>query len=226
MKQYPILVAEHDETGGRFVYTDESQANAVLEVEDRRTITRDQQNKAYAMLGEIDEHFGNYNVELTKAQMKREYMIEREDYLPLSLADCSIRRASEFIDFLIEFCLAWGVPFASRTLDLVQGCYGWELHCLENRTCCICGNPADIAHVHAVGIGRDRNHINHVGNSAMALCRIHHGQQHNLGIHSFMNKWHLKGVRITPEIAELLRLGNWTIEYGEPIISTKEGQTQ
>lgn len=218
MKQYPILVAEHDETGGRFVYTDESQANAVLEVEDRRTITRDQQNKAYAMLGEIDEHFGNYNVELTKAQMKREYMIEREDYLPLSLADCSIRRAGEFIDFLIEFCLAWGVPFASRTLDLVQGCYGWELHCLENRTCCICGKPAQVAHVRTIGIGRNRDKISHIGNYVMPLDAICHHEQHVVGIHKFMMDNHIKGIKVTPKIAKMLKLGNWTIEYDPEVI--------
>lgn len=222
MKQLPILVTDHDSAGGSFVYTDDKHANAVLQVEDNRTITRDQQKKVYAMLGEIDEWTGNYTPDMTKAQMKYEYMLKREDYQSFSLSDCSIKQAGDFIDFLISFCFSNRVPFASYTLDLVQGSYGWEMYALENKQCCICRNLAEVAHVHSVGMGRDRQHIRHIGNSVMALCHTCHMEQHRIGIKSFMYKHHLKGVRVTPEIAKMLRLGNWHVEDGEPINSTRE----
>lgn len=218
----PILVTEHNEHGASFVYTDEKHANATLLVDDQRHISRDQQKKAYALLGEIDEWSGNYIPELTKAQMKHQFLLESDTYEPFSLKNCSMSLAREFIDFLIKFCLVWDVPFASKTLDLIQGSYGWELYCLETKHCCICGKHADVAHVHSVGIGRDRKHISHIGNSVMALCREHHQLQHVQGINNFMRLNHLKGVRVTPEIAKMLKLGNWHIEEGEEIISTRK----
>ena len=63
--------------------------------------------------------------------------------------------------------------------------------------------------------------ISHIGYQIMALCREHHNEQHNTGIWTFMRKYHIKGVRVTPELAEMLRLGDWHVYRGEPIISRK-----
>lgn len=195
-------------------------SKAGLIYDDGRHITADQQRKVYALLGEIDRWSGNYMPNVTKRQMKRQYIIHTGLYDGFSLADCSMSVASNFIEFLIEFCLSWNVPFASRTVDQLQGQYGWERSCLKFKKCCICGKHADVAHVHAVGIGRDRNHIHNVGNAVMPLCRVHHNEQHTRGIYSFMAKYHIKGVRVTPEISEMLRIGDWRTEQGESIIST------
>lgn len=82
----------------------------------------------------------------------------------------------------------------------------------------ICGAHADIAHVHAVGIGRNRRTISHLGNYVMALCRKHHQEQHSKGIVSFMQDNQLKGVKVTPEIAKMLKLGDWRQEQGEDVV--------
>ncbi|MDN7062843.1 hypothetical protein FIV11_14110 [Lactiplantibacillus plantarum] len=190
--------------------------------DDGRHITAAQQHKIYALLGEIDRWAGNYLPELTKTQMKEQYALYSGIYDGFSLANCSETVATNFIEYLIDFCLAWNVPFLTRTLDEVQGQYGWERTCLKYKKCCICGNHADVAHVHAVGIGRDRNHIKHIGNQVMPLCRTHHNQQHNIGIYSFMAKYHIKGVRVTPDVAAMLRLGDWRTEPGDPITLTED----
>ncbi|KRL07885.1 hypothetical protein FD38_GL002448 [Levilactobacillus zymae DSM 19395] len=174
------------------------------------------------MISEVDRWCGNYIPELTKGQLKRMYALRKGLYENFSLSDCSIETASRFIEFLLEFCFENNIPFASQTVDAIREQYGWDIQCLKFHRCMICGRPADIAHVHAVGIGRNRNHISHVGNSVMALCRDHHQEQHRIGIKTFMQKNQLKGVRVTPEIAEMLQLGNWRMEQGEPIISTEE----
>lgn len=61
-----------------------------------------------------------------------------------------------------------------------------------NRNCVICSKPhAELAHYHAVGRGRNRRKIDHTDNKVLALCREHHTEQHNIGINSFNDKYHL-----------------------------------
>lgn len=186
--------------------------------DDGRHISAVQRKKIFAMLHDIDEQSGNYLMDLTEYQMKQMFCIA-QDFDTFSLSNCSMSLATAFIEFLIKFCLVEDIRFSSQSLDEIRGQYGWEITCLEQHSCCICSHHADIAHVHAVGIGRDRNKINHIGNQVMALCRIHHNEQHNMGIWSFMHKYHLKGVRVTPDIAEMLKLGDWQLFQEEPIIS-------
>ena len=50
---------------------------------------------------------------------------------------------------------------------------------------------SDLAHRFAVGRGRDRTKINHFGNQVLALCRSHHNEQHQIGMDTFNNKYHL-----------------------------------
>ncbi|WP_338230582.1 putative HNHc nuclease [Lactiplantibacillus paraxiangfangensis] len=193
-----------------------------LGFEDGRTITAKQRAKCYAIFNEVDDWNGNHDCELTKRQLKNTFLSKNHIATPFSLANCSMTRANDFIEFLIDFCMDMDVPFGSKTLDQIQGQYGWERTCLKYKKCCICGKHADIAHVHAVGIGRDRNHINNVGNRVMPLCRMHHVLQHKVGIKSFMKKFQIKGVEVTPELQRELKIGDWHIDYGEDITLTRE----
>ncbi|GEO70465.1 putative HNHc nuclease [Levilactobacillus acidifarinae] len=195
---------------------------AEINFDDGRHITVDQRRKIYAMIGEIDRWCGNYIEEITKKQLKRMFALRQGLYEDFSLSDCSIEMASRFIEFLLEFCFSNGVPFAGHTVDAIREQYGWDYYCLKYHCCMICGRPADIAHVHAVGIGRNREHISHIGNYVMALCRDHHQEQHQVGIYTFMKDNQLKGIKVTEEIAEMLTLGNWRQERGENIYSTEE----
>lgn len=192
-----------------------------------RVITPAQRAKIYALISEIATEAGYHRrgtdeYERLKWTLKKMYMEKVHRKQMFSLSDCQMSMASEFLEFLIEFCFAWEIPFASRTVDAIREQPGWDYYCLKYRKCTICGNPADIAHIHAVGMGRDRQHISHVGNDVMALCRVHHQEQHQVGIHRFMDDHKIKGLRVTPEIAKMLKLGNWRQEQGDPIISTTE----
>ena len=61
-----------------------------------------------------------------------------------------------------------------------------------NRNCVICGKPhSDLAHRFTIGRGRDRTKIDHFGNQVLALCRAHHNEQHQIGMDTFNNKYHL-----------------------------------
>lgn len=194
--------------------------------DDGRHITVSQRRKIYAIFREIDSWNGNYNLFLTKKQVKDEYLNYLGVKKRFSLSNCSIERASNFIEFLLGFCFSFDVPLSSKVVDSIREQYGWDMYCLKYHRCMICGAHADIAHVHAVGIGRNRKKINHEGNSVMALCREHHQMQHNVGIKTFMQRNLLKGVKVTPEIAKMLKLGNWRVERGENIISTGDEKNE
>ncbi|MFW2884871.1 putative HNHc nuclease [Levilactobacillus brevis] len=188
---------------------------AEIKFDDGRHITIDQRKKIFVLLGEIDQWTGNFTMDITERQMKQLFISEKGLDEEFSFSDCSLKLASEFIEFLIGACFEYDIPFAGKTLDAIREQYGWDMFCIKYHRCMICNQPADIAHVHAVGIGRDRNHISHIGNYVMALCRRHHQEQHRVGIKSFMKENQLKGVKVTPEIAKMLRLGNWQQEQGQ-----------
>lgn len=187
-------------------------------VEDNRVISPEQRKKAHALIGEIDEEMGNYDSKLTKKQLKKYFMSETGYPNYFSLSNCSMEVATKFIEFLIDYCLRENIPFITMPLDLIRDQYNWDKSCLKYRKCMICGKHADIAHVYAVGIGRNRKKINHVGNYVMALCREHHIKQHSAGIKTFMRDYHLKGMKVTPEIAEMLKLGNYQIDEIDPLV--------
>lgn len=77
-----------------------------------------------------------------------------------------------------------------------------------NRTCVICGAVnADLAHYQAVGKGRNRNKIDHTDNKVLALCRKHHTEQHQIGMDTFNNKYHLTDswVDVDEKLNKMLR---------------------
>jgi len=193
-----------------------------LGFEDGRAITAKQRAKCYAIFGEVDDWNGNDDVELTKRQLKNRFCNKNQIATRFSLSDCSMTVANRFITFLIDFCMDMDVPFGSKTLDQIQGQYGWERICLRYKKCSVCGKYADIAHVHAVGIGRNRDNINNVGNRVMPLCRVHHNKQHAVGIKSFMKEYQVKGVPVTPELQEELRVGNWQIINADDLTMSRE----
>lgn len=192
-----------------------------LAFDDGRHISVAQRRKIYAMMREIDDWCGNYNLEVTKRQFKEFYCDKQGIKKMFSLSDCSLEQASRYIEFILGFCFAFDVSLSSRMVDSIREQYGWDMYCLKYHRCMICGGAADIAHVHAVGIGRNRNKISHEGNTVMALCRKHHQDQHRVGIVTFMRDNQLKGVKVTHEIAKMLKLGNWHVERGADIISTR-----
>jgi hypothetical protein len=178
-----------------------------IKITDPRQISAEQRAKIYAMLGDIDKAQEYCDVDYVKQFCKTIFCYEKTiDWF--SLSNCSMELASDFIAFLIDLCLRENIPWRTRTMDLINGDYWLCYYGLKHRQCCICREPADIAHITAIG-RTNRKKISHVGKYVMPLCRNHHGEQHNIGIPNFMRKYHIKGVLVNQEIAEMLKLGNW-----------------
>ncbi|MCL0330590.1 putative HNHc nuclease [Apilactobacillus xinyiensis] len=195
-----------------------------FDFDDKREISLTHRRKIYALLGDIAKSLHD-DRESIKESLKKQFC-EKENIKSFSLSDCTVTTANHFLDYLIDFCLKWNIEFTSKSLDLAKGCYGWEKSCLENHRCCICGDKMQVAHVHAIGIGRNRNKIKHVGYIVMPICYKHHHQQHTIGIKTFMDLYKIAGIRVNKEISKELHLGvqhgKYEVDMGDDINYTNE----
>ncbi|GEK28505.1 putative HNHc nuclease [Furfurilactobacillus siliginis] len=202
--------------GDKFRIDKYGHGDVQVRIEDARKITTAQLKKTWAMIREVcmwqnDDAKSTKLMAETEQELKGEFYKERNEP-EFSLSDCSLETANKFIDFLIMFCYREDIPWRSKTWDMIQGSYGAVYYGLKYRQCCICRNHAEIAHVHAVGSGRNRRTIDHRGNYVMPLCYMHHEEeQHLIGITTFMNKYHIKGIKVDDHIAKMLKLGNYRI---------------
>lgn len=123
-----------------------------------------------------------------------------------SLSDCSMEVARLYITFLIDFCLLYDVPCGEPLYKLAEdiGRYVWA--CLMNKRCAVCGRKAELHHVDAVGMGRDRTAICHIGMRALPLCREHHTEIHSIGQEDFLRRYVIEPVRIDERIADVYKL--------------------
>lgn len=161
-------------------------------VDDGRLITIVQRRKIYAMLRDIAEYTG-YTDEAMKEVMKAEHMLRSGcDYF--SLADCSVTTARDYINTLMEYALKEGVILQESGIDRTDDIDTYLIQCIRYHKCCICGRPAEIHHVDAIGMGNDRTHYDDSQNRIMALCRVHHTIYHQRGCDRFMNTYKVYGI--------------------------------
>jgi hypothetical protein len=64
----------------------------------------------------------------------------------------------------------------------------------------------DIKMCDAVGMGRNRKEICHIGMRALPLCREHHTEIHRIGQEDFLKRYIIEPVRIDERIAKVYRL--------------------
>ncbi len=83
----------------------------------------------------------------------------------------------------------------------------WFYYCLKYRKCCICGKHADVCHIEVVGMGRNRQKINHETFIFYAGCRQHHQEEHQIGTKNFLNKYQIKPVKLNVEERKKLNIG-------------------
>ena len=111
-----------------------------------------------------------------------------------------------FITYLIDFCILHGVDVGEPLYQLSEDIPRYVWACLMNKRCAVCGRKAELHHVDAVGMGRNRKEICHVGMRALPLCREHHTEIHNVGQEDFLRRYFLEPVKIDERIADVYRL--------------------
>ena len=202
-----ITVKAHIDDLDRFIKCNATEARVGLV--DSRTMSHEQRKKVYALLSEIADWQGELP-ELLKKQMKLEFRLKRLNGMAeeFSLSDAPMELVTDFIDFLVEFVIEWNVPTQKPLYELCDDVIKYEWHCLRAKRCAVCGKKAQLHHVDAVGMSRNRRKIDHIGMRCLPLCAAHHMEIHELGDERFCEKYHLNAsIKINEEIAKLYKLG-------------------
>ena len=166
-----------------------------LLLNDYRMISRQQQKKIYAMIGDISDYTGHH-VEFLKSYLKCEYIkMYGGEWFSLGYVDMTT--AKKFIEFILHICFEWEVPLKLNTVDLTRDVNNYLYLCLKYRKCAVCGCHADIHHhENLVGMGMDRAKHNHIDSRFIALCRVHHNECHNIGHKMFEDKYKITAIKL------------------------------
>lgn len=190
-----------------------------LTVNDNKTITIEQRKKAFAMIHDISE-FTGYTLRETEEMMKIRYISNLDNPKFFSLSDCRRDTATDFIEFMINFCLEQSIPFTTKVFDEIQQSYALRCQLVMHRLCFVCGKPnADLDHVDTIGSGRNRRHVNQVGYNAWTLCRNHHTERHKIGVETFAKKYQVKPIKLNAEMINKLNLADKGAVEDESIYS-------
>ncbi|WP_145353004.1 putative HNHc nuclease [Staphylococcus cohnii] len=180
--------------------------NADVTVPDNKLLTNDQRKKIFALCRDIELYWGE-PVEALRQRFQTELEI-MNGYERISLRDCTKRIASELIELIVVFMFHHQVPMRVETSELLQGEKAMLYWATVNRNCVICGSPgSDLAHYETVGRGMNRKTMNHHGKHVLALCRKHHNQQHDIGVKSFDDLYHLHNswIAVDDKLNSMLR---------------------
>jgi hypothetical protein len=179
-----------------------------VRLDDGRSITADQRRKIYATMADIASWMGDMP-DAVKAFFKWSFCgnYEREDF---SLSDVDRETASEFLSYLIDFCIQNGVPCSDPLWDRCEDIERYMYACVMTRTCCITGKKnAQIHHAERIGMGRNRNTMCQVGMKVVPLSADLHTMIHySGGEEAFYEKHHITPIALTEKMCEHLRLGN------------------
>ncbi len=216
-------ITSYDERRGGFVvwvpYTDHERmtkrayASVMVELPDGRAISPEQRRKIYALIAEISEWNGE-PPEYTKMMMKWWFKAYKDDDLRhgLSFSDCDMTTAREFISFLIDFIFEHDIPVRVPLITLCDDIERYVYAALMNKRCAICGKPAELHHVDAIGMGNDRKDIFQIGMRVLPLCREHHSEAHTRGVKWLIDEQRLSPLKLTEEIGRVYSLTRRNIQ--------------
>lgn len=181
-----------------------------VEFPDERQRTAEQLRKAWAIMGDMAAYVGGDKEEDVYRPLAADFTTRMQETLQKNLfhlSSADVTTAREFISFLLDTCLEMDIPLSKPASELTDDIQHYVYSCVINRKCAVCGRRADLHHVDAVGMGRNRQEIDHVGMRALPLCREHHQEAHSIGTAPFLERYHLEPITIDERIADRLKLG-------------------
>lgn len=199
-----------EESANQFLSTFQlfKQTLVEIQVRDDREISAQQRKFIYALFRDISKWNGDDPEDIKKwFKFSYEYKKDLDEF---SLRDVEKSVAAGLITFMLDFVAEHNVPLSFKPLDALEpeDVAHFEYACLMNKCCVICGKkPSDLHHLEGsrVGIGNNRDKINHIGRKAVQLCREHH-QMFHTDESKFMSKYHINGIKIDERIAKVHRL--------------------
>lgn len=180
----------------------------VLELEDKYVISHAQRKKAHVLLQAISRWSGYTPLEAEKTMTKQMFIDSQQPTVAdeFSLSDCSMEIGRLYITYLIDFCLLHDIPCGEPLYKLCEDIPKYVYVSLIHKRCAVCGQKAELHHVDAVGSGRNRKEICHIGMRVLPLCREHHTAIHKIGKTDFLNRYILEPVKADERIAEVYKL--------------------
>lgn len=165
---------------------------AEMRFDDGRTISIEQRKKAYATIRDISEYTG-YTPEEQKQWLKVLYIIKTGGNY-ISLSDCSMDEAREFINVILEYAIANGLELSEEAINRTDDIGKYLYFCLKHRKCAVCGLDGEIHHEDAIGMGNDRKTVDDSNYKKICLCRKHHTIAHQMGVERFQKAYKIYGI--------------------------------
>ena len=195
----------------RAIHREYDNGRVLIEFFDGRRISRDQQKKAHALIGEIAEWAGYLPKEakrLMKIEFKTTHLQSLEKKI-FSLADADMTLSREFISFLIDFMVEHGVPSRVPLYEQCEDIRRYVYACAMHKRCAVCGKKAEVHHLSGSRGGHGGLNWREKpqdGVIFLPLCREHHTICHN-GEKDFLARYHLEGIEMTREIGKVYGAG-------------------
>ena len=177
-----------------------------VRLDDGRRITSEQRRKIYATLRDIADWMGDMP-EAVKEYFKFSFCGD-EEHEDFSLSDVDRETASEFLTYLIDFCIQNGVPCSDPLWDRCEDIERYMYACVMTRTCCVTGRKnAHIHHVTRVGM-RKRDEICHIGMLVVPLSAELHQMVHmTRDEDGFYEQHHITPIALTEKMVRHLQIG-------------------
>ena len=173
---------------------------AEMRFDDGRIISIEQRKKAYATIRDIADYTG-YLPEEQKEWLKYLYIQKTgDDYI--SLSDCSMDQAREFINVILEYAIESGIQLSEQAINRTDDIGKYLYFRIKHKKCAICGQDGEIHHEDAIGMGNDRKTIDDSNHKKICLCRKHHTIAHQMGVDRFTKMYKVYGIIVKEESSE------------------------
>lgn len=176
-----------------------------IEFIDPRKARPKQRALFFALIGDIWNWSGQ-PVEELKEYFYIQYAIKTAGGM-ISLADDTkntVSDANKLLEIVIGFMFDFRVPFKDGYELLPKDETYYMYLCCKHRKCAVCGTKdSQIAHYEAVG-SEGRKESDHRQKHFWCLCERHHREQHNLGVQSFVNKYHINPIKLDEQVLKNL----------------------
>lgn len=179
------------------ILVDKHIKKAEMRFDDGRSISADQRKMAYATIRDIADYTG-YFPEEQKEWLKYLYVAKTgKEYI--SLSDCSMDEAREFINVILEYAIENGVQLTEQAIKRTDDIGKYLYFCIKHGKCAVCGVKGEIHHEDAIGMGNDRKTLDDRNHKKICLCRTHHTIAHQMGVERFQNSYKVYGIKVEDE---------------------------
>ena len=194
-----IIIRIPDKKIGEFL-SQKCIKKAEMRFDDGRIISIEQRKKAYATIRDIADYTG-YLPEEQKEWLKYLYIQKTgDDYI--SLSDCSMDQAREFINVILEYAIESGIQLSEQAINRTDDIGKYLYFCIKHKKCAICGQDGEIHHEDAIGMGNDRKTLDDSNHKKICLCRKHHTIAHQMGVERFTKMYKVYGIIVKEESSE------------------------